>query len=496
MTASSADETLAVAPAARAVAPAAIGLRTKLSYGAGAVIDGVTSASLTYFLLFYLTGVCGLSGTLAGLSTMLALVLDAFADPLIGLVSDNTRSRWGRRVPYLLIAPIPMAILFVLLFSIPASMTGLVLFGYATLCAMGLRMAMSLFALPYFAAGAELSDDYAERTSIVSWRIAFQMLGTFAAIALGLGVFMSGPSGVLDRPSYIPFAWTCAGLIVAAGLVSGLAVKRELARLHVAKPIEGGLVRQFLREFGDVFRNRSFLVLFSATLVFFVAQGAAGALTLYSNLYFWKLPNSTVQMVIIATTLGPFVGAPLTAWLTRFLEKRTLTVANFVVFSLLLVWTPLAQIAGLLPSGAPLVAILSVTGFLSGTALVGAAIGFQSMLADAADEHEHLFGVRREGLFFSGLTVAVKAASGLGTLVAGVGLDLIGFPTEIAAKGETLRIAADVTRSLGLIAGPAPAVITLIAPLLLCAYTLSRSKHAAILTDLADRRGRAVPPVA
>jgi len=110
------------------------------------------------------------------------------------------------------------------------------------------------------------------------------------------------------------------------------------------------------------------------------------------------------------------------------------------------------------------------------------------MMADATDEHEHRFGVRREALFFSGLTLAVKAASGLGGFVAGVALDVIRFPSAAASAGGDLQLAPEVFRNLGLISGPLPAVITLIAPIILVGYTLSRTRHADILRDLDTRR--------
>lgn len=474
---------------AQALRRSSVSARFKICYGVGAIVDGVTSTSLTYFLLFYLTAVCGLSGTLAGASSMLALLIDAIADPAIGLLSDNTRTRWGRRLPYLLFSTVPLAVLFVMLFSIPPPLKGLMLFGYATACSMALRFALSLFNLPYYAVGAEVTDDYAERTSIVSYRICLQMLGTFCAIALGLGVFMSGSNGVLNRQAYKPFAWTCAALIIIAGYVSARAVKNELPRLHAAKITEGPMLRQFLRELGEVFRNRSFITLFSATVAFFVASGAYGALALYANRYFWNLPTSTIQLLLIGVTLGPFIGAPLNALLSRFFEKLSLTIGSLVIFSLSLLWPPLLRIADLLPqSGTLMIGILFANALLSGVSLVGAAIGFQSMMADAADQHEYLFGVRREGLFFSGITLAVKAASGLGGLVAGVALDLIHFPTEIAQNGSTVQLSHAVARDLGIVSGPLPAAITLLAPLVLLAYTLSKRKHAEILAELAQRR--------
>ncbi|MBK6705236.1 MAG: MFS transporter [Caulobacteraceae bacterium] len=111
------------------------------------------------------------------------------------------------------------------------------------------------------------------------------------------------------------------------------------------------------------------------------------------------------------------------------------------------------------------------------------------MLADTADEHEYLFGVRREGLFFSGLTLAYKAASGLGGLIAGIGLDLIHFPTDLAANPNVV-IPAGVLEKLALISGPLPALLAATAPLFLFGYHLTRKKHAKIIADLADRNAR------
>lgn len=483
------EQTLAHAALAR---HAPLGTGFKLRYGAGGIIDGITTASLTYFLLFYLTSVCGLSGTQAGTALLVGLLVDAIADPLIGLLSDNTKSRHGRRFPYLFYSTLPLAILFGLLFSIPSWLSGTSLLLYSGVCAMALRIGLSIFSLPFIAVGAEVTDDYVERSSIVTYRICFGMLGTFLAIGLGLGLFMSGKDGLLNGAAYVPFAWTCAVLIAVAGTVATFATKSALPRLHPVQPSDGPVVGRFLRELGEVFRNRSFVVLFGAVVAFFVAQGAGGALALYANKYFWNLSSEAVQLVLIGATLGPILGAPLTAFLAKRLEKKTLAIANFFVFVITQGWPPLAKMVGLLAgSDTLIVTILVANSILSGVALIGVAISAQSMMADATDEHEHRFGVRREALFFSGLTLAVKAASGLGGFVAGVALDLIHFPTAAVARGGDIQIAPDVIHNLGLVSGPLPAAITLLAPIILFGYTLSRRKHSRILAELSARRASA-----
>jgi GPH family glycoside/pentoside/hexuronide:cation symporter len=167
-----------------------------------------------------------------------------------------------------------------MLFSIPPQLEGVGLLIYATGCSIALRVSLSFFNLPYIAVGAEVSDDYQERSSIVSYRICFSMLGAFLAILLGLGVFMAGPHGLVNRQAYARFGWSCALVLAAAGWISAFATRSVLPRLHEATAIEGPVVRRFLSDLGDIFRNRSFVVLFGACVAFFVAQGVGGALAL------------------------------------------------------------------------------------------------------------------------------------------------------------------------------------------------------------------------
>jgi GPH family glycoside/pentoside/hexuronide:cation symporter len=190
--------------------------RFKAAYGAGAMADGIVTAGFGFFLLFYLTAVCGMSGTLAGSAKMIALLVDAVLDPAIGLASDRIRSRWGRRLPFMVGGLLPFAGAFGLLFSIPASLTGGAQFLYVTLCLIVLRLSLSLFVLPFTAVGAEVTDDYRERASIVSYRLTFSSAGVLCGVVLGLGVFMSGAAGLLVRANYVPFAWTCAAASTGA----------------------------------------------------------------------------------------------------------------------------------------------------------------------------------------------------------------------------------------------------------------------------------------
>lgn len=462
--------------------------RFKAAYGAGAMADGIVAAGLGFFVLFYLTAVCGMSGTEAGLAKLIALLVDAVADPAIGLASDRLRSRRGRRLPFMIWSLLPFALGFGLLFSIPAALTGAAQFVYVTFILIVLRLSLSCFVLPLTAVGAEVTDDYRERASIVSFRLTFQNAGILFGVVIALGVFMAGPAGLLERGNYVPYAWTCAAVMVVAGLIAIGAVRRALPRLHGPEHGAGGFFTGFAREMVELSRNRSFLVLFGTVLTYFLAYSAHVSLLLHACRYFWNLDTPAIQLILLSGTLGPLIGVPLSAFALRYIEKRTLSIAAFLAIAFFLSWPPLLQLYGPVEfSPAAAAPLLIVNGLLVGTSIMIGGVGFQSMLADTADEHELLFGVRREGLFFSGLTLAYKAASGLGGLIAGVALDLIHFPTDLAARGPGLVIPVDVLEKLALISGPLPAAFAALSPLFLFGYHVTRQRHAQIIADLAQR---------
>lgn len=462
----------------------------KTQYGIGELSNGMVGAGFGFFLLFYLTAVCGMSGTVAGTATLIATLVDAVADPAIGLASDRLKTRWGRRLPFMACSIIPFAIAFGVLFSMPDSLTGSAQFLYVTLCLIALRLALSSFVLPYTAVGAEITDGYRERASIVAFRLTFQNAGVLACVVLGLGVFMAGPNGLLSRQAYVPFGWTGAAVIAMSGLIAIVAVRGALPRLHAPAAERTPFISGFAREMIELSRNRSFLMLFGTVMIYFLAYSAYAALALYATRYFWKLDTFAIQLILLAASLGPLIGVPVSSLALRHMEKRTLAIVAYFAIALFQVWPPLVQLYApiTLP---PLTAavVLFLNSLCVGTAIMVCGVAFQSMLADTADEHEWLFGVRREGLFFSGLILSYKAASGVGGLIAGVALDAIGFPTDLAARGPGYIVPADVIHRLGLISGPLPAAFAALAPLFLFGYRLTRKRHAEIIALLEERHG-------
>jgi GPH family glycoside/pentoside/hexuronide:cation symporter len=148
------------------------------------------------------------------------------------------------------------------------------------------------------------------------------------------------------------------------------------------------------------------------------------------------------------------------------------------------------RIAHLLPANGPLLyGILIVSSFTVGLSGAISGIFFQSMMADATDEHELLFGSRREGLYFAGITLSAKAALAVGALIGGIALDAIGFPRDLSQNiALALHLPTGAVLELGIVAGPLPAIISVVTLVLLLAYRIDRAHQAHISRQLAQKR--------
>jgi glycoside/pentoside/hexuronide:cation symporter, GPH family len=464
--------------------------KLKLGYSAGQLVDGIVTNGLNIFLLFYLTAVCGLPGGLAGAALSVGLVVDALMDPLIGSTSDACHARLGRRLPFMLVGAPATALLFVLIFSLPRGWSTTSLFLWVTVLSVLLRVSLSAFLLPYQAVGAEITDDDRERTSLVAWRWGVGILGTLGAVLLGFGVFFAGAGGLSQRGAYTPFAATLATILLLGAAVSAWAVAATRGRQY--PPAREG--RQSLarlgRELLEIFHNRSFLILFTGALLFFVALGTNMSLGLHANTFFWHLNTAQTQWVTLSIFIGLLAGAPLAGPLLAWFEKRTVVMVGMIGMAVGQGGPAALRLCGLLDaSGGALTAIIVGVTFVSSVLMATSAIAFGSMMADAADEHEHLFGARREGLYFAGWAFASKAATGGGILIAGLVLQAIAFPSDAAkAGGAAFDLTPHMVAMLGFFYGPGSALLTLAATALSSLYRLNRKAHAAILVDLGHRR--------
>jgi Na+/melibiose symporter-like transporter len=472
------------------VKPRALSFATKALYGTGQLAEGVKTTAFNVFLLFYYNQVLGLPAWWAGLALGVATVIDAVADPVMGSISDNTRHRWGRRHPFIYAAAVPLGVTFALLFRPPAlGATGLFfwLLGFTIM----VRIAMTLYAVPHLALGAELSSDYRERTAIVAYRNFLAYSGAVLVVVSGWGYFFRSAPGLIDgqfnRAAYPEFGLFCACAASLSVLISGLGTHARiphLAALGAAPmPLSAG---RLWAEMRATLANPSFRALFLGIVLFFITRGVAEGLGIYMFTHFWATPPGAILQVQATGLIGVLVGTVLWVALSGAIDKKPAFLAGISIYSAFTLLPPLAKLANWFPAPAsrPYVPTLAGLAFVAALGAAAALVASGSMMADIADEHELDTGRRQEGIFFGALTFAVKVTSGLGQFVAGWGLDLIHFPAR-AAPGTVAPATVD---ALAVLYGPGLSVIAVIAIAVLSRYRIDRRRHEEIMRGLLERR--------
>jgi len=203
-----------------------LSLGTKASYGFGSIAYGVNNGGFDYFLLLFYSQVIGLDARLVGVAIIVALIIDAISDPIVGYWSDNLHSRWGRRHPFMLFAALPVALSYFLLWNPPDGLSQGGIFWYLLGLAVVIRTAMTFYETPSAALVSELSEDYVERSSLISYRSYFGWTGGNAVTVLMF--FFLFPvmatetiaDGRFNRESYEIMGVVASVLILTAILVS------------------------------------------------------------------------------------------------------------------------------------------------------------------------------------------------------------------------------------------------------------------------------------
>lgn len=465
-------------------------LSTKLYYGAGAVAQGSKNTAFNVFLLFYYNQVLGLPGTMSGTAIFVALCIDAITDPLMGSISDNFHSRWGRRHPFMYTSVLPTATCFFLLFNPPAGLGHQGLFVWLTIFAVGVRVSMTLYAIPSDAMVPEITSHYDERTSLISYRFLFGWLGGLTSAQMGYLYFFA-PSerfadGRLNADAYRIFALVCALLIAAAILTCALGTHRLIPTLKSPSEKVPFSLRRLVGELRQVLRNRSYLTLLIGTLFAAVAGGFSDALGLYMSTYFWEFTTSQLAILLYAFALATLLAFALTRPITERFDKKA-SAMGLVTFAILFGPLPVfLRLLGLMPeNGEPLLLyVIFVHALCLVTVVVAIGIILASMIADVVDENELMTGRRQEGMFMATIAFVAKATSGVGGFLAGVVLDMIAFPTG----AEPGAVPPAKVFTLGLAVGPGLMGLYLLAWVFLSRYRITRERHSAILAALEEKR--------
>ena len=466
---------------------------SKLGFGVGQLAEGITLTVFNTFVLFYFNQILGVPGTLTGIALGIALFFDAVTDPLAGSISDRLQTRWGRRLPMMAGAAIPMGLSIVALFNPPAGMSEYFYFVWLVIFAVLTRLGLTLYHIPHLALGAEMAQNYLDRTRIYSYSQLFGTLGQwgfgFLMLTFVFPTTAEFSHGMLNAEGY-PLLSVVAALGIAISIsLCVLGTRKEIPFLPEVrfKMAERLRPRRLFRELKTAFANHSYRMLVCGLFCAIILLGVEGAFMVYMYIHFWGMETEQMRWIGPAALAALPLSVVLAPVLTRYLDKRyalillstiIITCNNIMIcLRLFTDWTP--------ANGTPELLMLLLTFlFLAGCCSPAVLITVNAMFADVADEQELLTGERQEGVIFSARSFAFKAGASLASVFAGMTLDFIEFPRG-APPGE---VAADVVYRLGLVAGPITSVIGLAILLFYLSYRLDRQRIAEIQDELNARR--------
>jgi Na+/melibiose symporter-like transporter len=462
----------------------------KLSYAAGQAGQSVTDLGFGTLLFIYYNQALGLSGTYTGLGVAIALMFDALADPAVGSWSDGFQSKWGRRHLFMAASIVPLGLMFVALFWPPEGLTQPQLFLWFTVFSVLVRVALTFFNVPYLSLGAELSQDYQERTQIVAVRTVVGAASILGITAITWNFFFVGspsdPTPQLTRAPYLPYALASALLMIVVLAASTRLTARSIPHLAGSRqrPRAFG-VRRVYEDLYAALRNDSFRALFIGTLIYFVYAGTQGALWMHLMTFFWQLDTKSIQWIQYAGIGGAIMGVPLAPSFNRWFDKKWTVIVGVVVGASCDKTPIMAQLAGAMPDDPAVLAdVLIALSFVGSFVGVQASITVASMMGDVADEHELKHGTRQEGVYFGSYSFSQKCTGALGNVIAGFAIDLIGLDPLSKPGKVPAAVLNHFGASYGLIALLIVASIWVFLP-----YSLNSKRHAHVLAELAMRRG-------
>ena len=448
--------------------------RLKLMHGFGSVAFGVKDGGFSFFLLPFYNLVLGVDAGIVGAALATALVIDALVDPLIGHLCDRTYTRWGRRLPWLYAAPVPLAMVWALLWSPP--FTGVPSYWEILALAVGVRLLLSACEVPSISMVPEITGDYVERTTLFRYRFLSGWLGGLTMSLLAFTVFLPTPESQLQPDGYAAYGLFGAGVILISVIGSALGQHRYVARLPETAPPPFSLTSAFA-EIGDAFRERAFVIFACGALAAHLSTGLTLSITLYVLRYVWQFSELAFKLYPLALGLSVVLMFLIVGPLHRRFGKPA-SGAGGSIATLVIAGTPyVLLLAGLWPQTGTALSTGLFMAFMvaANTAGVVAIISATSMVAEIVEAFEERTGKRAEGTFYAGNWLVTKAATGGGILLSSLIVGGIGLAPGTAQDA----VAPEVVNLLAVSYLIVSAVLGLTAAFWLARFPITRADHEA-----------------
>lgn len=426
----------------------------------GWTIGSFTSSALVSAVgllhLRFMTDSLGIAITIAGLLTVVAKVYDAFADLLMGYISDRTRTRFGQFRPYLLAGGLLAALSMALLFNVPGSLAGSALWLYVGLTLLIYSTAYTMFRIPYLAIGRTLTDDFHARSRLMTFSVYGSSLGSFAATSAA--PFLLGQIGS-DRAGHGLVAMILAGAIALGGIAAFTLLKEQ----HVVERAERKPAASFSATFAALRSNRPFLCLMGFKLVLFAGFAVHISAIPYYTRHVLGVSDSVLGTIFAVQTalmvLSQMVWVRLAA---RYGRRNALVLSGIACTLAYLTWA-------LIPSEAA-IPMVFVAAAMSGAGTGGVFLGLYTVLTDTMDYSRRTQGENRAGMLAGVFVMVEKGTSALGTFAFSMIMAWVGFQSAI---GSGAQVQPDGVRT-GILASVAivPALGAIIATLMMTRYHL------------------------
>lgn len=447
--------------------------RVKVGYGAVEIGTSAVEIMLQLFLLEFYTTVVGLEPGLAGLALGVAVLWDGVTDPTMGIVSDHTRSRWGKRSPYIAMGGFALAASFVMLFAAPALETQGQKFAYLLFFYMLTNTAMTMSAVPHAALAGEMTFDRNERTELFGWRLLSRNAGGLLGTLLpGIAAYQYADIGASRSAA-------ADGVAIAAVVFSLVTVWFVRTYDFPSGNPRGSLwydLRRLLRGILSVAGNPIFIPLLLAFIIATIGRTMNAAMAMF----YYKFRLEFSESETIFAVLGVFIvmlSISVLMWvsISRTFGKKWPAFAGALSLGVLTTFT-----YPLLPPGNLLAAVIFAS-ILGGFA-AGAIVLFDSLVADVVDHDELMTGKNRDGLYFGCWMMATKFSRAAAFASIGIVLQWTGVESGITQQAE------GVGWRLALVFGPGVGACFILAALVFTAFPMTDARHRRVQRLLVRRR--------
>jgi glycoside/pentoside/hexuronide:cation symporter, GPH family len=459
-----------------------IPLKEKMIYGAAGITDMWSAFTMVRLQVPIFTVVLGLSPTLVGIIMVLFRIWDGISDPVFGWLSDNTRTRWGRRRPFILIGGIVIGLSLPLVYFVQEDWSQPVMVAWIVVTGLILFTAHSCWNVPYQSLLLEMTPDTNERTNLSAVRAYFQQASSIVHgmlwFFITLPIFAKA-SGELDTMFGTRVVITLMALFsMGVGILPAIFL-RERYYKTAAKQDKSSIWANFKL----TFKNRPFLYLASFSLLYIIGANFAYGIFTFARFYYVTQGDEVLAAKItgidgvLATVCG-LLGVPCAQWFAkRFGKSAALTLgAAISIFASLITWFTFTP-------AAPYLSIIANPLFGFAGAVIWVVI--PSMTGDIADHDELESGQRHEGAFASIFSWIVKMTISIGMVLPGPLMEMAGFDVKLGNQQTP-----EALWGMRLILALAPAIIMFPALFILARYPLNAKRVGEIRLELENRRGR------